>query len=63
MGRFLSFCVLDDFFRLSKKLGFWEFLVHPVVVSVLLSASVKRCFVYRMRDFFNLLYKFYALSF
>ena len=25
---FLSFCVLDDFFRFSKKSGFWVFLVH-----------------------------------
>ena len=49
---FLSFCVLDEFFRFSKKLGFWVFLVHPTVVSVLLSASVKRCFVSRMRDFY-----------
>ena len=48
---FLSFCVLDDFFRFSKKFGFWVFLVHPTVVSVLLSASVERCFVSRMRDF------------
>ena len=38
--------VLDDFFR------FWVFLVHPTVESVLLSASVERCFVSRMRDFF-----------
>ena len=26
---FLSFCVLDDFFRFSKKSGFLVFLVHP----------------------------------
>ena len=45
---FLSFCVLDEFFRFSKKLGFWVFLVHPTVVLVLLSASVERCS--RMRD-------------
>ena len=50
---FLSFCVLDDFFRLSKKLVFWVFLVHPTVVLVLLSASVERCFVSHMRDFFK----------
>ena len=25
----MSFCVLDDFFRFSKKSGFWVFLVHP----------------------------------
>ena len=31
------------------------FLVHPTVVSVLLSALVERCFVSRMRDF---LYRF-----
>ena len=37
--------VLDDFFC------FWVFFVHPTVVSVLLSASVERCFVSRMRDF------------
>ena len=48
---FLSFCVLDDFFRFSKKLDFRQFLVHPIVVLVLLSASVERCFVSRMRDF------------
>ena len=40
----------------SKKLGFWVFLVHPTVVSVLLSASVERCFVSRMWDFY---FKFY----
>ena len=39
------------FFCFSKKLGFWVFLVHPTVVSVLLSASVERLFVSRMRDF------------
>ena len=49
---FLSFCVLDDFFRFSKNLGFWVFLVHPTVVSVLLSAWAERFFVSRMRDFF-----------
>ena len=36
----------------QKNLGFWVFLVHPTVVSVLLSASVERCFVSRLRDFF-----------
>ena len=40
------------FFRFSKKLGFWVYLVHPTVVSALLSPSVERCFVSRMRDFF-----------
>ena len=34
-------------------LVFWVFLVHPNMVSVLLSASVERCFVSRMRDFFQ----------
>ena len=43
---------MDDFFRFSKNSGFWVFLVHPTVVSVLLSASVERCFVSRMRVFF-----------
>ena len=42
---------MDDFFRFSKKIGFGVFLVHPTVVSVLLSASVERFFVSRMRDF------------
>ena len=35
-------------------MGFWVFLVHPTVVSVLLSASVERFFVSRMRDFFGI---------
>ena len=48
-----SFCVFEDFFRFSKFFGFWVFLVHPTVVSVLLSASVERCFVSRMRDFLS----------
>ena len=39
------------FFRFSKKSDFGVFLVLPTMVSVLLSASVKRCFVSRMRDF------------
>ena len=39
------------FSAFSKNLGFWVFLVHPIVVLVLLSASVERCFVSRMRDF------------
>ena len=38
--------------------GFGVFLVHPPMASVLLSASVERCFVSRMRDFFFLLYSF-----
>ena len=44
---------MDDFFACSQKIGFWVFLLHPTVVSVLLPASVKRCFVFRMRDFFK----------
>ena len=40
-------------------------LVHPPMASVLLSASVERCFVSRMRDFsflptMSLLYGYYA---
>ena len=31
--------------------GLGVFLVHPPMASVLLSASVERCFVSRMRDF------------
>ena len=58
---FLSFCVLDDFFPFSKIFGFRVFLVHPTVVSVLLSASAERCFVSRMRDFYRL-YQYFALS-
>ena len=49
---FLNFCVLDDFFLFSKNSEFWVFLVYPTVVSVLRSASVERCFVSRMQDFF-----------
>ena len=48
---FFEFLVLDDFFLFSKNSGFRVFLVHPTVVSVLLSASVERCFVSPMRDF------------
>ena len=47
---FCSLSVLDDFFRFSINSSFWVFLVHPTVVSVLLSASVKRCFVSCMRE-------------
>ena len=37
----------------KEKFFFADFaLVHPPMASVLLSASVKRCFVSRMRDFF-----------
>ena len=25
----LIFCVLDNIFRFSKKMGFWVILVHP----------------------------------
>ena len=39
-------------FPFFKKMGFWVFLVHPTVVSVLLSASVERCFVSSMQDFY-----------
>ena len=31
---------------------FWVFLVHPNVVTVLLSGWVEKCFVSRMQDFF-----------
>ena len=50
---FLSFCSLDEFFRL-KKIGFMVFLVHPTVVLLLLSALVERCFVSRTLDFWIL---------
>ena len=42
------------FFRFSKNPGFGVFLVYPTVVSVLLSATVERCFGSRMRDFLKL---------
>ena len=38
-------------------LGFWVFLVHPPMASVLLSPSVERCFVSRMRDFSSIFLK------
>ena len=53
----MIFSVLDGFFRFSKKSGFGVFLVHPPMASVLLSASVKRCFVSRMREFYPILKK------
>ena len=40
-------------FSVKKEFGFGVFLVHPTVVSVLLSASVERCFVSCMRDFYS----------
>ena len=47
------------FFPFSLNSGFWVFLVQPTVVSVLLSASVARCFVSHMRDFFRIvMYRF-----
>ena len=46
-----EFRVIFSIFQ--KKMGFWVFLVHPTVVSVLLSALVERCFVSRMQDFFH----------
>ena len=47
---FLSFGLFFPCFNFF--VGFCVFLVHPTVVSVLLSASVERFDVYRMRDFF-----------
>ena len=47
----LSFSVLDYFFRFKFFFGFCVFLVHPTELSVLLSASVERVGVSRMRDF------------
>ena len=47
-----EFLRFEYFFHFSKKSGFRVFLVHPTMVSVLLSASVERCFVSNMRDFF-----------
>ena len=43
---------MDYFFRFIF-FGFCVFLIHPTVVSVLLSASVERFNVSRMQDFFN----------
>ena len=51
---FFEFLRFGSFFRFSKKLGFWVFLVRPTVVSMLLSASVERCFVSLMWDFYHL---------
>ena len=59
----MGFCNLDDFFRFSKKSDFWVFLVHPTVVLVLLSASVERCFVSRMQDFFGFFPNFLNFEF
>ena len=39
--------------------GFGVFLVHPPMASVLLSASVERCFVSRMRDFYSTIWTNY----
>jgi hypothetical protein len=36
--------------------GFGVFLDHPPMASVLLSVSVERCFVSRMRDFLKLFF-------
>ena len=47
---------MDNFLFFSKNLGFWVFLVHPTSVLVLLSASVERCFVSRMQDFFRFVF-------
>ena len=47
----LSFSVLDNYFLFKFFFGFCVFLVHPIVVSVLLSASAERFDVSRMRDF------------
>ena len=41
--------------------GFWVFLDHPPMASVLLSASVERCFVSRMRDFY-IVFTYFASS-
>ena len=49
---FLSLAFWMIFFHFSRKSGFGVFLVHPPMALVLLSASVERCFVTRMRDFF-----------
>ena len=46
--RFWVFAFLVIFSVFQKKMGFW---VHPPMASVLLSASVERWFVSRMRDF------------
>ena len=49
------FCLKVVLNRRAKKslffFGFCVFLIHPTVVSVLLSASVERFNVSRMRDF------------
>ena len=47
------------FLIFPKKLGFLVFLVHTTMVSVLLSASVERCFVSRMQDFFLAIFRPY----
>ena len=42
-------------------MGFWVFLIHSTLVSVLLSASFERCFVSRMRDFFSMLFTIFTV--
>ena len=47
--------------REKKSFFFADFaLVHPPMASVLLSASVERCFVSRMRDFFFIFGKLFS---
>ena len=43
--------------KVMEKSGFGVFLIHPSMASVLLSASVERCFVSRMRDFYRYISK------
>ena len=59
---FFSFCVLDGFFRFIDKFRFGVFVVHPTVVSMVSSASVERCFVSYMRDFFLTNMKCYSVE-
>ena len=44
-------------------MGFKLFLVHPTMVSVLLSASVETCFVSHMQDFCKALSLSYHLGY
>ena len=58
----MSFSVFDNFFRFFPLtfLGFCIFLVDPTMVSVLLSASVERFDVSRMRDFLGACHHFFV---
>ena len=58
-----TFCILDDFFRFSKHLGFWVFLVQQTMVETTLPNGLETSGRMMYRKFWRISRRFGVFAF